>query len=91
MSKFLYKTPGISSKTGDKIVWRILFMIECAHARVWVNNLTMFTVMHLIKRVGTMFLIEMESTMQMHLVCMTYMLQINRRAVSATPALVPLV
>ena len=46
-------------------------MIEYAQARVRVNNLTMFTVINLIERVGTMSLIEMESTMQINLVCVT--------------------
>ena len=47
-------------------------MIEYAQARVPLNNLTMFTVINLIERVGTMSLIEMESAMQINLVCMTY-------------------
>ena len=34
------------------------------------NNLKIFTVINLIERVGTMSLIEMESTMQINLVCM---------------------
>ena len=51
----------------------------------------MFTVINLIERVGTMSLIEMESTMQINLVCMTYMFRISRRLVSATPALVSLI
>ena len=46
-------------------------MIEYVQTRVRVNNLTMFTVINLIERVGTMSLIEMESTMQINLVCMT--------------------
>ena len=46
-------------------------MIEYAQTRVRVNNLTMFTEINLIWRVGTMSLIEMESTMQINLVCMT--------------------
>ena len=74
MLKFLYKTQGISSKshkTDDKIVWRILCIIEYGQARVRVNNLTKFTVINLIERVGTMSPIEMESTMQINLVCMT--------------------
>ena len=35
------------------------------------HNLTTFTVINLTERVGTMSLIEMESTMQINLVCMT--------------------
>ena len=62
-------------------------MIEYAQARVWVNKLTMFTVLNLIERVGTMSPIEMESTMQINLVYMTLMFRINRRAVRTTPAL----
>ena len=46
-------------------------MIEYAQARVQVNNLKMFTVINLIERVGSMSLIEMESTMQIDSVCMT--------------------
>ena len=46
-------------------------MIEYLQARVRVNNLAMFTVIHLSERVGTMSLIEMESTVQINLVCMT--------------------
>ena len=46
-------------------------MIEYMQARVHVNNLTMFTFIHLIQRVGTMSLIEMESTMHIKLVGMT--------------------
>ena len=46
-------------------------MIEYAQTRVRVNNLTMFTVINLAERVGTMSLIEMESTMQINLVCVT--------------------
>ena len=46
-------------------------MIEYAQARVRVNNLTTFTVINLIERVGTMCVIEIESTMQINLVCMT--------------------
>ena len=65
-------------------------MIEYAQARVRVNNLTMFTVINLIERVGTMSLMEMEPTMQINLVCMTCMFRINRRVGSATPALVSL-
>ena len=41
-------------------------MIEYVQARVRVNNFTMFTVLNLIKRVGTMSLLEMESTMQIN-------------------------
>ena len=44
-------------------------MIEYAQAKVRVHNLTLFTVVNLIERVGTMSLIEMESTMQINLVC----------------------
>ena len=43
-------------------------MIEYAQAIVRVNNLTTFTVITLVERVGT---IEMESTMYINLVCMT--------------------
>ena len=46
-------------------------MIEYAQARVRVNNLTMFTVINLIESVGTKPLVEMDSTMQINLVCMT--------------------
>ena len=46
-------------------------MIEYVQARVQVNNLTKFIVINLTERVGTMSLIEMESTMQINLVCMT--------------------
>ena len=46
-------------------------MIEYAQAGVRVNNLITFTVINLIERMGTMSLIEMESTMQIKLVCMT--------------------
>ena len=46
-------------------------MIEYAQARVRVNNLTLFTVINIIERVGTMSLIEMVSTMQINLGCMT--------------------
>ena len=49
----------------------MLCMIEYAQARVQVNNLTTFTVINLIEKVWTMSLIEMESTMQINLVCMT--------------------
>ena len=42
-------------------------MIEYAQARVQVNNLTKFTVINLIERVGTMSFIEMESAMQINL------------------------
>ena len=65
-------------------------MIEYAKAIVRVNNLTAFTVINLIERVGTMFLIEMESIMQTNLICMTYMFRINRLVASATPAVVSL-
>ena len=64
--KSIYITPGISSKSHKlviNIVWRILCMIEYMYARVRVNNFTMFTVVNLIGRVGTMSLLEMESTM----------------------------
>ena len=44
-------------------------MIEYTKAMVRVNNLTMFTIINLIERMGTMFLIEMESTMQINFVC----------------------
>ena len=46
-------------------------MIEYAQAIVRVKNLTMFTVINLIARVGTMFLIEMKSTIEINLVCTT--------------------
>ena len=42
-------------------------IIEYMHARVRVNNFTMFTVVNLIARVGTMSLLEMESTMQINI------------------------
>ena len=41
-------------------------MTEYMHARVRVNNFTMFTVVNLIGRVGTISLLEMESTMQIN-------------------------
>ena len=44
-------------------------MIEYMHPRVRVNNFTMFTVVNLIGRVGTMSLLEMESTIQINIVC----------------------
>ena len=43
-------------------------MIEYMLARVQVNNFTMFTVVNLIVRMGTMSLLEMESTMQINIV-----------------------
>ena len=43
-------------------------MMEYIHTRVRVNNLTMFSVVNLIGRVGTMSLLEMESTMQINIV-----------------------
>ena len=46
-------------------------MIEYAQAKVRMNNLTTLTIVNLNERVGTMSLIEMESTMQINLVCMT--------------------
>ena len=46
-------------------------MIEYMHAGVRVNNFTMFTVVNLIGRVGTMSLLEMESTMQINIVCLS--------------------
>ena len=46
-------------------------MTEYIHARVGVNNFTMFTVVNSIGRVGTMFLREMESTMQINIVCVS--------------------
>ena len=46
-------------------------MLEYTQGRVPVNNLTMFTVINLIERVGTMSPIEMESAMLINLVCMT--------------------
>ena len=46
-------------------------MIEYMHARVGVNNFTMFTVVNLVGRVGTMFILEMESTMQINIVCLS--------------------
>ena len=46
-------------------------MIEYAQARVRVNNLTMFTVINLIERVGAMSPIEMVFTMLINLVCTT--------------------
>ena len=46
-------------------------MIEYMLARVRVNNLKMFIAINLKERVGTMSLIEMDSTMQINLVCMT--------------------
>ena len=46
-------------------------MIEYAQVRVLVNNLTTFTSINLIERMGTMSRIEMASTMQIDLVCMT--------------------
>ena len=61
-------------------------MIEYVLARVRVKNLTTFTVINLIERVGTMSVIEMESTMQINLVCVTELFRINQRVVSATPA-----
>ena len=45
-------------------------MVEYAQARVRVINLTLFTVFNLIGGVGIMALIEMESTMQINLVCL---------------------
>ena len=39
--------------------------------RVRLNDLITFTVINLTERVGNMSLIEMESTMQINLVCMT--------------------
>ena len=42
-------------------------MIEYMHARVRVSNFTMFTVVTLIERVGTMPLLAMESTMQINI------------------------
>ena len=46
-------------------------MIEYAQGRVRVNSMTLFTVINLIERVGTMSHIKMESTMHINLVCTT--------------------
>ena len=46
-------------------------MIEHMHARVRVNNFTMFTIVNLIERVGTMSVLEMVSTMQIDTVCLS--------------------
>ena len=65
-------------------------MKEYVQVRVRVNNFTVFTVMNLIERVGTLCLIEMGSTKQIHLDCLTEIFRINRRAVSTISALVSL-
>ena len=46
-------------------------MIGYVQAGVRVNNFTMFTVVNLVERVGTMSLLQMESTMEINLVCLT--------------------
>ena len=45
-------------------------MIEYTHARVRVNNFTMVTVVNLTGRMETMSLLEIESTMQINIVCL---------------------
>ena len=49
----------------------MLCMIEYVQAKVRVNNFTMFTVINLTERVGTMSLLKIESTMQINLICLT--------------------
>ena len=46
-------------------------MIEYMQASVLVNNFTMFTVVNLIGRVGTISVFEMESTVQINIVCLS--------------------
>ena len=55
-------------------------MTEYMHARVRVNNYTMFNVVNLIGRVETMSPFEMESTMQINVFCLSKMFKINRQA-----------
>ena len=55
--KILYKMPGISSKNHKLVIKYSLAnsvhdRIEYMHARVQINNFTMFTVVNLILRVG---------------------------------------
>ena len=52
-------------------------MIEYMHARVWVNNFTMFTVVNLIGKVGTMSLLGMVSTMRINIVCFSKKVQVK--------------
>ena len=56
-------------------------MTEYAQARVRVHNLTTFTVINYIERVGTTSLIEMESTMQIIKFCL-YDLNVQNKQMS---------
>ena len=47
------------------------FILEYVQTRVWVNNITTVTVIMVIERVGTIPLLEMESTLQIDLECLT--------------------